>query len=242
MKRPGEMSRAFLWAVVLHLTVAPGLFWLVKNGLGRAGGSAPVILECDVNMASRAPVPASGEETALAQAVASTPREVREAPVLKVPDPAAVPVALTVPIIAASAEPSSSLGVPDLAAEDVRALAALPFPPAGGQGGTTNAEFAVLANPGQEQQGGRPTALSAIRPHYPYAARTRGQEGSVTVHLRVTPGGEVDFAEVARSSGVAVLDQSAMAAARKATFKPAERDGRPVSAEMDLQFVFRLED
>lgn len=229
LKQPREMSRAFLWAVVLHLAAAPGLLWVVKNGLGAVPVSAPVILECDVTVASQAPVPSPGEATMLAQAVAVAPREFRDAPGMPVPSPCVASVSLPVPIVPiaeTAVESSPRLGVPDLAGEDTRALAALPFPSEGGQ----------------EEQGGHPMALSAIRPHYPYAARTRGQEGSVTVHLRVTPEGGVDFAEIARSSGVAVLDQSAMAAARKATFKPAERDGRPVSADMDLQFVFRLED
>jgi protein TonB len=226
LKQPGEMSRAFLWAVVLHLAAAPGLLWVVKNGHGAVPVSAPVILECDVTVASQAPVPSPAEATMLAQAVAVTPREFRDAPVMPVPSPRVASVALPVPIAETAVESSPRLWVPDLAGEDTRALAALPFPAEGGK----------------REQGGRPMALSEIRPHYPYAARTRGQEGSVTVHLRVTPEGGVDFTEIARSSGVAVLDQSAMEAARKATFKPAERDGRPVSADMDLQFVFRLED
>jgi periplasmic protein TonB len=92
------------------------------------------------------------------------------------------------------------------------------------------------------ERGGRPISLSGIQPHYPYAARIRGEAGKVTICLRVTPQGEVESAAVKTSSGFPALDESALATARKARFKPAEQDGQAVSADMDLQFDFRLQD
>jgi len=52
----------------------------------------------------------------------------------------------------------------------------------------------------------------------------------------------VDSVSVEAGSGFPALDESALSAARKARFKPAEQDGKPVPSEMNLRFDFRLQD
>ena len=133
--------------------------------------------------------------------------------------------AVVIPVVEMPDHPVS----PDFARENIR----VPAPGASGMPAIPEAR--------QGDGGGHPMALAEIRPYYPYSARTRGEEGKVTVHLRVTSGGSVDSVEIGRSSGFSVLDQSALAAARKARFKPAEHNGLPIAADMDLQFDFRLE-
>lgn len=90
--------------------------------------------------------------------------------------------------------------------------------------------------------GGRPVALSGIMPKYPYGARARGEAGQVTVAVRVNGKGAVESAVVVSSSGYPALDESAVAATKKARFKPAEKEGQPVPSNMNLKFEFRLEE
>lgn len=90
--------------------------------------------------------------------------------------------------------------------------------------------------------GGRPIALSEIRPHYPYGARARGEAGRVVVAVRVKEDGAVESVEIKVSSGYMALDASAVAATKRARFRPGEAHGRPVPSSMNLQFEFRLEE
>jgi protein TonB len=53
------------------------------------------------------------------------------------------------------------------------------------------------------------------RKEYPYIARRRGQEGTVTVAVRLNAAGELTGAQVIRSSGVAALDEAALALVRR---------------------------
>jgi TonB family protein len=53
--------------------------------------------------------------------------------------------------------------------------------------------------------------------------------------------GEVADAVVKKSSGDAVLDQATLEAVRKCRFKPGIKDGKPVSAWMWMQYVWRLD-
>ncbi len=91
-------------------------------------------------------------------------------------------------------------------------------------------------------KGRRPIALAEIMPHYPYGARARGEAGRVVVRVLVSEKGTVESAMVLTGSGHPALDESAVAAAKKARFKPAEQEGIPVPSDMNLQFEFRLEE
>ncbi len=53
------------------------------------------------------------------------------------------------------------------------------------------------------------------RKEYPYIARRRGQEGTVTVAVRLNAAGELAGAQVVRSSGVVALDEAALALVRR---------------------------
>jgi protein TonB len=77
-------------------------------------------------------------------------------------------------------------------------------------------------------------------PRYPSAARQAGVEGTVLVKLLVSERGEVESAEVARSSGSAQLDAAALAALRRWRFTPALDQGRPVQWEVRVPVRFVL--
>jgi protein TonB len=85
-----------------------------------------------------------------------------------------------------------------------------------------------------------PVALSAIEPRYPFRARTRGEEGRVTLRVEVDAEGHATEAAVTASSGSELLDGAAMDAVRRSRFRPAQRDGRRVPGETALAFEFKL--
>lgn len=88
----------------------------------------------------------------------------------------------------------------------------------------------------------RPELKGFTRPRYPIAARQRGEEGRVTLRVRVDVAGVARETRVTKSSGYGELDRTALAAAVKATFRPAQQGGVAVEAECELVFEFRLED
>lgn len=234
LRRPSDMSRALILAVVMHLAGALVLVCAIRYWPMVASAPAPARLELDL-AAVPVPAPVVAEVPVLDQAVAEVPDEARPMVVPLAPIPEARPAGIPEPaVMVASVRgnwPSETFQMPR---EDVSALVALPLrghPPVASVPAATG-----------NNRGGRPIALSEIQPHYPYAARVRGEAGKVTIHLRVTRQGDVESAEVNSSSGYPALDESALAAARKARFKPAEKDGEAVSADMDLQFDFRLQD
>jgi protein TonB len=87
-----------------------------------------------------------------------------------------------------------------------------------------------------------PELSGFTRPRYPLAARQRGEEGRVTLRVRVDASGVARETRLTKSSGYGELDRTAVAAVGKATFRPAREGGKAVEAECELVFEFRLED
>ncbi|MCA9284028.1 MAG: TonB family protein [Phycisphaerales bacterium] len=77
-------------------------------------------------------------------------------------------------------------------------------------------------------------------PTYPPEALRRRQSGSVLVHLVIGDNGAVVTATLVRSSGVDLLDNAALDAARKWRFHPAIENGVAVPCEVDLPIEFVL--
>jgi protein TonB len=75
-------------------------------------------------------------------------------------------------------------------------------------------------------------------PAYPAEAEMRGQHGAVVVVIHVSENGVAASVDVVESSGVAVLDQAAVAAVRKWRFHPAMQAGRTIPFDMPFRFVF----
>jgi protein TonB len=77
-------------------------------------------------------------------------------------------------------------------------------------------------------------------PHYPLLARTRGWQGSVDVGLVVLADGSVDAASLRRSSGYGVLDEAAIAVARRSRFKPPASSGLRAPLHGRIEYRFEL--
>lgn len=78
-------------------------------------------------------------------------------------------------------------------------------------------------------------------PNYPMASRRMREEGRVVVLVEINPQGLVERATIDASSGFPRLDESALAAARKARMKPYTRNGvaYPAKAKITFDFVMR---
>ncbi len=78
-------------------------------------------------------------------------------------------------------------------------------------------------------------------PIYPIEATRRGQQGTVTLLIHVSPLGVSMGADVLQSSGYPMLDRAALDAITTWRFRPAVRNGTPVSFDMPMRFTFALE-
>ena len=114
---------------------------------------------------------------------------------------------------------------------------------AGGSGGKTGAG----AGGGSGHGGGggisaRPEYGLNPKPPYPLVARRLGAQGVVVLRVQVCEDGRVAAVELARSSGFALLDESASRTVRQSwRFVPARLNGAPVASwvEVPIQFVLR---
>jgi periplasmic protein TonB len=78
-------------------------------------------------------------------------------------------------------------------------------------------------------------------PPYPMAARNRGQEGLVLLTVEVLANGRTGQVAVKKSSGYALLDQSAQNAVRSWRFEPAKRQQTPQAMTVDIPIRFSIE-
>ena len=213
------MRRALAVSGICHGVVLVALTWWLRFAAPAAEGQAGFVCELT-------PEPASEIVPAVAPPSEEVPREVREEIVEEVvaapPDPVFEEVGFQ--------EVLESRGLPDTRAlsrrlsrplrKPLRRPRAAPLPPVAASSvprvaGVTRAPVLARQN---------------ARVDYPLRARRRGWEGAVALRLRVDAEGRVAVVEVTRSSGHAVLDDAACAAAREWRFAPAMRDGEPVAA------------
>lgn len=77
------------------------------------------------------------------------------------------------------------------------------------------------------------------QPTYPVTALAGRHQGIVTVRAQVLTNGQVGEVFIKRSSGAPVLDQAAATTVRSWRFKPARRNGEPVSAWVNIPIEYR---
>ena len=86
---------------------------------------------------------------------------------------------------------------------------------------------------------GRVSAHLARHKQYPAAARSAGSQGTATVSFSLDGGGRVTSARLAGGSGIASIDQEAVAMVRRASPFPAPPDGRGRSFTVPVRFNLR---
>ena len=77
-------------------------------------------------------------------------------------------------------------------------------------------------------------------PVYPRQSRLRGEQGTVVVEVSLDADGTASLLRVVDDAGFPRLAEAALAAVKKARFRPAFQDGRPVACIVRIPFRFRL--
>ena len=231
LRRPAALGRAFRVAVGLHVAGVVLLALAIRYWPAVAPAITHSPLELDLVAPSAAREESAWRPPVLEQA---WPEAASESRAVVVPAAAAIPEARPAALPEPEVMPVAMGFAGEPVALDTAGILVDAVPPASGR--------PAISGPVREKGAGHPIALSAIMPRYPYSARARGETGKVTVSVHVSPAGTVESAEVVSGSGVTALDESALAAARKACFKPAEEDGRAVAADINLQFDFQLKE
>jgi protein TonB len=85
----------------------------------------------------------------------------------------------------------------------------------------------------------KPKPKGVPSPAYTAAAREANVEGKVRIEVTVGPDGAVKSARVIAGLGYG-LDEAALAAARRGTFEPGTRCGKPVTATFVIAMRFSL--
>jgi protein TonB len=133
---------------------------------------------------------------------------------------------------------SVSLHLPSLESVDVGQIASRAEAPenllyTGPQGGSRNTQAVQMI---------LPRYLNAARPTYPLMARMRGYEGMVLLAVEVLKDGRAGEILIRKSSGYALLDQSALIAVRAWQFEPARKRDIPLAMTVDIPIRFSLKE
>jgi protein TonB len=108
-------------------------------------------------------------------------------------------------------------------------------------GGVAGETAGNLSGPG-DTAGAYPLYRENTPPLYPEIARIRGYEGIVLVAVEILPDGRVGNTKIRKSSGYAILDQSAVQAVKPWKFEPARKKGKPFAIWVELPIKFVLHD
>jgi protein TonB len=84
-----------------------------------------------------------------------------------------------------------------------------------------------------------PQVIYAPEPEFTEQARQAKVTGKVVVYLQVNPEGRPMHVRIVRGLGMG-LDQKALEAVRQYKFKPATKDGHPVTVEMNIEVNFHI--
>ncbi len=87
-----------------------------------------------------------------------------------------------------------------------------------------------------------PLIASQLPPPYPYLARRRGIEGSVSVRFLVDEKGRVQHLQITRAQPPGVFEETVLRTVPRWRFRPGRKDGEAVATWVETTIRFRLED
>ncbi len=231
-----RLGRALLLSAIVHACAA--VLFPPLRGAAPESEPLPILQVQFARTPPTAPRPAADPQPEPARA---------EAPRAK-PQPAPQkPRNRSTPIIA-SAEPASAPEVPAVAvpappAEPEPALAAAPAVP------EPPAPLALADKPAVAEAAPRDALFGFGRlleqalesnQQYPRLARQRGWQGVVKMRVQFLPGGQIGQVSIVRSSGFAMLDETAVAMLRSAELPPIPDGLRRREFLLDVPVEFRL--
>jgi len=85
-----------------------------------------------------------------------------------------------------------------------------------------------------------PEVSREVKAPYPEAARQAGLEGTIKLHLKISAAGKVTSVRLLEGLGLG-LDEAAIRALKRFSFKPALVDGEAVGTEIDYIYTFLLD-
>lgn len=86
-----------------------------------------------------------------------------------------------------------------------------------------------------------PRALGKVEPIYPSVADRDRVSGKLLLQLKLQANGRVSDIEVLSATPAGVFEESALQAFRQARFSPAQKNGRPVRALVQIEVVYDWE-
>lgn len=101
------------------------------------------------------------------------------------------------------------------------------------------ASESAAGEPASDAIGAAPRADNPA-PAYPASARLRGQEGRVLLRVEVLASGDVESVALDKSSGVESLDKAALDTVRRWRFRPARKNGHPITVTVQVPIRFAL--
>lgn len=229
--------------VAVHIAVVVAILWAPSEKLEQLEPDAVMVSMIDAPMLEMAKAePAAAPQQTMQEAEPEPtaeeepelqPEPEPEAVVEKAPEPAPKPKPKPKPLPKLQQAPKQ---------EAVPKAEPVATPPSGNPEGTEAPKGATQGPVSNE-----PVMLSSNvaylggKPSYPAASRRLREEGRVIVLVDINTEGIVERARVDTSSGYSRLDESALAAARTARFKPLTRNGvaYPARAKLPFDFVLR---
>jgi len=103
----------------------------------------------------------------------------------------------------------------------------------------TEVSKVTLLRPDRGSKMTAPVLIHQVEPEYTKEARTAKVEGTVALYAEIAPDGTAKNVRVLRSLGFG-LDEKAVECVEQWKFKPAEREGKPVTAAANFEVNFRL--
>lgn len=228
------------WPLLIVLVLHAMFFHALQAGLLHRATEAPVVREVLATLIAPEPLPAiqppriepPRAEPARPLRTTKVPAQVPDAP--RANRPAAPAPIEPMPSETAITRPAAPPEVPPAPTVTTPAPAAPP------------ASHAALANALPEPAPVTPPRFDAAylknpAPVYPPLSRRSGEQGNVTLRVRVTEDGHAAEISVRTSSGSPRLDEAAQAAVREWRFVPAKQGDQAVAAWVLVPLVFKLE-
>jgi protein TonB len=235
---PPRLRRPLL-AVWISLGVHGALLALVQVAPPAASPGGETVIEVRLEAArDLPPVPAPSSALSPQTEPAKPAAQPAEPPPRL--QPAEAPQA--VPVAAAAAEPAAepvSVPAPPAPAAAAPAAAAAAPPAAVRPAPAVAITSAVDLNYyGVAEVDVQPRPLHEIVPAYPPDADRRHLSGQVRVRLRLEADGRISDMEVVSAQPPGLFEQSALDALRSARFAPAQKQGRPVRAQVVIAIEY----
>lgn len=212
-----NLGRAFAFAAALHLVLIGGVVFYQYL---KARGAPTRIIEIK-SLADLGPPPS----------LTNAP------PPVPITQPKVTPPAIGIPKPVPDEEAQPEV---QIASQEELAKIESPVMSSGGDSLAIHVDPSELAPADFVPHEVEPEFIQRVEPKYPELAQRSGVTGKVWVKVWVDKAGKVRDVKVYKSSGNALLDESAVEAARQCLYKPAIQNGQPVAVWVTYPYEFTL--